>query len=448
MDKGDGSGLQRSVLVVDDEEGIRKVLKRHLTQLGYEVALAANADEALALAERLEPSVIVTDVHMPGIDGHELLRRLSPLGLHSSVILMSGRGELDDAISAMRQGAVDYLKKPWTLQELTSAVGRATQLFDALRDLGAPPASDPVGGSRVARGARGANEGRIDAAKVVRELAEKGDAIELPVVSSSLARMRDLAERPGTRVDDPVLDLLEPDAGLVSSIFRMAGERPSAQSVAHVGLRDAAAAVGVAAIRSEVETAAIRSAFPIGVPAVRALDDRIQEFTLARAQAMRGIAEIAEPKVVLETEDCYLAGLWLDVGATYLLSAISAVMLRRGGKVADPAEMNRAIATHHGAVGASILRRWGMSADVVELTYDHHGDARSRHGQPLWCAATLGGAIALRITGFSDPTGDRDLTTDVLARCAYTLGVGDTSLRHVTRSLANRAGHLSVAGSP
>lgn len=151
MDEDSGNGSQRLglVLVVDDEEGIRNVLRRHLTQLGYRVAAAASGEEALAMAEQLEPAVIVTDVHMPGMDGHTLLRRLGSLGLSSSVILMSGRGELDDAISALRQGAVDYLKKPWTIEELTAAIGRATELVEALRDLSPAPVPPTERGGRA-----------------------------------------------------------------------------------------------------------------------------------------------------------------------------------------------------------------------------------------------------------------------------------------------------------
>jgi HD-like signal output (HDOD) protein len=130
----------------------------------------------------------------------------------------------------------------------------------------------------------------------------------------------------------------------------------------------------------------------------------------------------------------------------YLLSAISEAMKQLGGGIADLAEMNDAIATHHSAVGASILRRWGMSSDLVELTHGHHEDALPRQAPPLWCASALGSAVAVRLAGFGDPTGDRDLKPDLLARCAYTLGVGDTSLRRLTRSLNDRTGRIDAAG--
>lgn len=434
MEDDAGNGL---VLVVDDEEAVRTVLGRHLTHLGYRVAMAATGEEALALAEKLQPAVIVTDVHMPGMDGHALLRRLAPIGLQSSVILMSGRGELDDAISALRQGAVDYLKKPWTIEELKAAMGRATELFEALRDLSA---SHP-GQRQPTEGASATSGRRVDAARLVKALADRGDALELPAPPTALARMRELALRPGAEIDASVLGLLERDPAVVARVLEAATERSAAPNLGAGDLRAAAVALGISAVRSEVEAQAVRSAFPIGVPALRTLDDRLQGFAQARALAMRGIAEIAEPEVKLDAEESYRAGLWLDAGAMYFLSIISQTIQHRGVKIANLPAMTQAIATHHAAVGASILRRWGMPGELVELTLGHHQDAISRDASPLWCASALASAIALRVTGFGDPTGNRELKPDLLARCAYTLGVGDTSLRRVTRLLSDH--HLA-----
>jgi CheY-like chemotaxis protein len=441
MDEQKANGSQHLVLVVDDEEGIRTVLRRHLVQLGYDVALAADGDEALELAERLEPAVIVTDIHMPGMDGHALLRRLGTLGLHSSVILMSGQGELDDAIGALRQGAVDYLKKPWTTAELNAALGRATELFEALQDLKAPPA--PPDGEGQGR-PRDPNDRRVDAAKLVEALAERGGTIEMPAPSSTLSRMRELAERPGAQIDAVVLGLLERDPVLAAAVSRVARQTTPTSGLEPDDFRTAAEAIGVAAVRSEVETIALRNAFPIGVPALRTLDARLRGFTMARALAMRGIAEISEPEVKLDLEECYRAGLWLDVGAMYFLSVLSETIQHRGVKIANLPAMNQAIATHHPAMGAAILQRWGMSPEQVELTSSHHLDPPARNASPLWCASALGSAIASRATGFGDPTGNRDLKPDLLARCAYTLGVGDTSLRRVTRLLSDRPGQFGA----
>src|SRR3569623_24934 len=114
------------VLVVDDEEPIRRALERHLDKLGYHV---------IELARSRRPAIIQSDIYMPGMDGHTLLANLNRIGALSAVVLMSGQGELDDAISALREGAVDYMKKPWTAEGLAAVLGRAMGLAGALREL-------------------------------------------------------------------------------------------------------------------------------------------------------------------------------------------------------------------------------------------------------------------------------------------------------------------------
>src|SRR3569623_2615285 len=123
------------VLVVDDEEPIRTALDRRLKKLGYDVILTDDGDRAVELARAHRPAIILSDIYMPGMDGHTLLANINRLGLLSSVVLMSGRGELDDAISALREGAVDYMKKPWTPEGLTGVLRRAMGLAEALQDL-------------------------------------------------------------------------------------------------------------------------------------------------------------------------------------------------------------------------------------------------------------------------------------------------------------------------
>src|SRR3569623_2189340 len=102
----------------DDEEPIRMALERSLKKRGYDVILTDDGNRALELARAHRPVLILSDIYMPGMDGHTLLANINRLGLLSSVVLMSGRGELADALSALREGAVDYMKQPWTPERL------------------------------------------------------------------------------------------------------------------------------------------------------------------------------------------------------------------------------------------------------------------------------------------------------------------------------------------
>jgi FixJ family two-component response regulator len=72
------------------------------------------------------------------MDGCSLLRLLPEHNVRATVVVMSGHGEIDDAMAALRSGAVDYLKKPWRTSDLAAAPGRALAVFDELADVGAP----------------------------------------------------------------------------------------------------------------------------------------------------------------------------------------------------------------------------------------------------------------------------------------------------------------------
>ncbi|MCC6644196.1 MAG: sigma-54-dependent Fis family transcriptional regulator [Polyangiaceae bacterium] len=122
----------RRVLVVDDEENIRVVLRTLLRRVGYEVELAENGERALALAGTFDPDVILTDVRMPRLSGLDLLGALKAKGSQATVIVMSAFGSVDLALEAMKAGAYDYVPKPFKNDEIILALKKAEER-EALR---------------------------------------------------------------------------------------------------------------------------------------------------------------------------------------------------------------------------------------------------------------------------------------------------------------------------
>ncbi len=115
----------RSVLLVDDEPGIRRVLGLSLEDRGFAVRQAANAEEALALF-RLEPApVTLTDIKMPGLDGLGLLREIKALDPEAEVVLITGHGDMDQAIQGIKLDAADFVTKPIQDDALDIALARA-----------------------------------------------------------------------------------------------------------------------------------------------------------------------------------------------------------------------------------------------------------------------------------------------------------------------------------
>lgn len=114
------------ILVVDDEVGIRELLKEILHDEGYTVALAENAGAARAFRNQKRPDLVLLDIWMPDTDGITLLKEWESTGLLTMpVIMMSGHGTIDTAVEATRIGATDFLEKPISLQKLLSTVERA-----------------------------------------------------------------------------------------------------------------------------------------------------------------------------------------------------------------------------------------------------------------------------------------------------------------------------------
>src|SRR6185503_6918911 len=117
----------RRVLVVDDEENLRLVVRSFLKRDGYEVEVASSGEEALALVEAFGPDVILTDVRMPKMGGLDLLATLKAKGIEATVIVMSAYGNLDLALEAMKAGAYDYIQKPFKAEEVILTLRKAEE---------------------------------------------------------------------------------------------------------------------------------------------------------------------------------------------------------------------------------------------------------------------------------------------------------------------------------
>jgi len=117
----------RRVLVVDDEENLRLVLRTLLRRHGYEVETAESGEEALGLVDSFGPDVVLTDVRMPKMGGLDLLSTLKAKGNGATVIVMSAYGNTDLALEAMKAGAYDYVQKPFKPDEVVLALRKAEE---------------------------------------------------------------------------------------------------------------------------------------------------------------------------------------------------------------------------------------------------------------------------------------------------------------------------------
>ncbi len=113
------------VLAVDDEEPIRRLLKRELSRKGFTVDTASEAESALSMLRETAYDVVLLDIVMPGLDGIHLMRQLKNDPASPAIIVLTGKATVETAVEAMKQGAYDYLSKPYKLEELVILINRA-----------------------------------------------------------------------------------------------------------------------------------------------------------------------------------------------------------------------------------------------------------------------------------------------------------------------------------
>ncbi len=122
--------MHASILLVDDEDGIRKVLGIALADLGYDVHTASNGQEGLEIFRAVHPPIVLTDIKMPVMDGVEFLRRIKIESPETEVIMITGHGDLDLAISALKLQASDFINKPINPDALDISLARAWEKID------------------------------------------------------------------------------------------------------------------------------------------------------------------------------------------------------------------------------------------------------------------------------------------------------------------------------
>lgn len=123
-----------SVLIVDDENGMRDLMARWLQSGGYTVTTAANAEEALGRLDASPPAVALCDIRMPGHDGVWLAARIRQKYPETAVIMATGVQEVEPVVQTLRQGAIDYLTKPFGRDRLREAVTRGLEWHESAWD--------------------------------------------------------------------------------------------------------------------------------------------------------------------------------------------------------------------------------------------------------------------------------------------------------------------------
>jgi DNA-binding response OmpR family regulator len=124
---------KKKILVVDDEDDILRFLELVLKEKGYDVVTAAGGHEALTQAQIERPDLVLLDIMMPQMDGWEVLKllRVDEETSHIPVAMLSARTEAKDRVQGLQEGAIDYICKPFSLQELLGKIEAIFAQMDA-----------------------------------------------------------------------------------------------------------------------------------------------------------------------------------------------------------------------------------------------------------------------------------------------------------------------------
>lgn len=118
----------KRILAVDDEPNMRRLLEIMLKQAGYQAIVAGNGKEALAILQKEGADLVVSDLHMPGMDGLGLLSGMRESEIDTPVIIVTAHGEIESAVNAMKLGASDYILRPFDLETLEMAMTKALDI--------------------------------------------------------------------------------------------------------------------------------------------------------------------------------------------------------------------------------------------------------------------------------------------------------------------------------
>jgi len=126
--------MNERIVVIDDEGKMRRILEMSLSEQGYEIYLAPGGEEGIKILEEKDVDLVITDMKMPGMDGLKVLERAKELDPDRPVILMTAHGTVETAVKAIKEGAYDYILKPFELEEMNVLVEKALKLTRLVRE--------------------------------------------------------------------------------------------------------------------------------------------------------------------------------------------------------------------------------------------------------------------------------------------------------------------------
>ena len=387
--------LLNTILVVEDDDALRGAVRRSLERLGHAVEEAGDGAAALERLAAGGIDVVLTDINMPRLNGHALMRRMRQEGCDLPVVVMAGAAEVDDAVTAFRSGAVDFLQKPFDGAALCGVIEQALSARPTTSGAAgvAPPATTPA--PRRAPSQTPGFERQVD--RFVRSVtpsprattagerpgptpgtealleemraALRDGRLALPMPPPVVARLQRAVKEPGAG-GEALLAVLEADQELALKVMSLANSAAVRGAGPATDLRQAASRLGGRMVLSVAAAgAAERDGRGLKDEALQELCLRLWWRSVLVAKSARILSRSLGQR---NAEEDYFFTFVAEIGEPLLLRVMDQLpesRLRR-----DPAALADEVMAHHASFGSAVLERWSMGDNLVALARYHHAD--------------------------------------------------------------------------
>jgi HD-like signal output (HDOD) protein len=321
------------------------------------------------------------------------------------VIVSSADGTMDDVIEVMRYGAVDFIRKPCSPNEVLAAISRALEV--QTRRTGARAA---IGSAPASAAAAVATAPAATGFSAILERIQRGDIL-LPSVPALVEELRASVSDPESTIEK-VARHVERDQALAARVLQLGRSAVYARGKQGDDLTSTISRLGFQTLHALIEAVWLNGCFQFRDPRFVPISGRLAKFGLARAIAARKFAVPAK----LSPFTAYYSGLFADIGALFLLQVIV-----EKGAAPDPEAALSFVREHHEPIGAQLLAGWGFNGDLIARVRQHHAPPPNDRAALL---CTLAAATARLLTAQDDLTGATP-SPETAIQCARALGIDD-----------------------
>jgi CheY-like chemotaxis protein len=350
------------ILVVDDDAGIRDTVSHIVGRLGYRVTTVEGGNEALEALHRDTFDLLLSDIYMPVMTGHGLVRAVRTKNPEMPIVMMSADGDMTDVIESMRAGVSDYLQKPFRPSELMQVLRGVFEKREGGPSTAAvsAPSHDPSA-VRI----------EVNLRSILAQLREdlSSDEFSLPAPHPLAHQLVALQSDPHL-CSEPVVRMLEKSPNIARRAIELSNTSYYQGTRRTTNLKEAVVRLGNRTVLNEAQAIVLRGLFHTGHPRLNGMLEQLWARTAFQAGFVR---EFYRLRRCGDIEDAYLGALFHDVGEVVILRYVADKFPSdQTLGVEDIAYLTDISNQWHEAIGRSVLKHWKFPVASQAVAGCHH----------------------------------------------------------------------------